>query len=366
MTKTKTHRTLNRATVDDTAASVSAAPDLPAHVDTAAATAAVPLLSLLCVAASVFELAYSRIALRVLYVHLERPQLSMWHRWGDLCRNLAAIAGMVALFDTALQWWRRRHAPGTWLRLQSVMLVALFLPTVALAALLPSARTSPTVVVLSASTGTLLALGLAAHTLWWHSERATRVLLRFALLALLAAFVSWLASLYLRGPAHSGLRALGLALRRVGELSYLALPVAALWLHRHDLRPPHHPARTLLAALATSLTAASMLWARLALPRGELPVLLYGAQRLELFADRMPLLYMLPLAAGMGLCGALLLHSHAAQRQKAYALLLWLAAGYAPRAPVHVLMMVLSLVLFRRSALALDPSPRLALRRSLP
>ena len=64
------------------------------------------------------------------------------------------------------------------------------------------------------------------------------------------------------------------------------------------------------------------------------------------------MLYTVPLALGGGVGAALLLSSDPTDRQLGSGVLLMLAAGYAPKSPAPLLMMVLGLALVGRSAMA--------------
>jgi hypothetical protein len=85
----------------------------------------------------------------------------------------------------------------------------------------------------------------------------------------------------------------------------------------------------------------------------DLPTMVYGAARLDLFPDAYAVLYAIPLGMGWAATVAAAMSEDAARRQMGGALLLLLSAGYAPRTPSALIVSVVGVALLARSALAL-------------
>jgi len=135
----------------------------------------------------------------------------------------------------------------------------------------------------------------------------------------------------------------------LGELAFWVSLVALTTgvLSRPDdprRRPIQLTALLLLGATATSYALLSLRLGR------SLSLILYNALRVRLLVESWPLAYGVPLCVGLAVGLAGLLAAEAQRRQWALALLLLIAAGYAPRAPAHMLTFVLALTLTARSA----------------
>lgn len=321
-----------------------------------------PLLGLLAALAALADLAINRVALRTLGGTLTHEELITLSQWGHLPRNLAAIAGLVALTLALLAVLRTpMHAPVR-RRLSIAGFAGIFLPTTALATLLPAERTSEQIVLFAVGAANVLAvlLGLTAarRPAPWGIRAGTALIAISAFFAFVALLVS-----VVQPIAHT---AFGLAanavLRRIGEVLFLAAPIA-IGASLSTARPRTTRDKLALAVgIVTFLIAASIGWWGLDELGSDFGVVLYGAERVELFLEAAPFLYVVVFAAALGIGAHAVFSSDAAMRQAGAGLLLLVAGGYAARSPGRLLMTVLAVALIARSCIVLGE--RMLLRRA--
>lgn len=317
-----------------------------------------PALALLAALAAVCDLVVNRVVLRGLADALGHGAAVDLARWGMLPRNLAAVAGLVALGFALVDFIRiRGHLP---LRRRIVLaaFAGIFLPTALLATVLPEEKTTTQVVLLATGAANVLAVLTGLTAVRFTSPPALRIGLAGAITAVFFAFAALVLAMLGTQLGWNTGYVIASAMRRVGEIAYLltAVPVGlAVFAGRGEPRGQLQLALGLGAAFALMV---AMFWGRLEL-RAEFAVVLYGAQRVELFIDTFPLAYALPLALATGVGIAGLASASAAKRQAACGLLLVLAAGYSPKSPGPLLVMVLGLALLSRATMssALRPPP---------
>ena len=321
-----------------------------------------PLLGMLAAVAALADLAINRVALRTLGGTLTHDELLVLSQWGHLPRNLAAIAGLVALTLALLAVLRTpMHAPVR-RRLSIAGFAGIFLPTTALATLLPAERTSDQIVLFAVGAANVLAvlLGLTAarRPAPWGIRAGTALISVSAFFAFVALLVSVVEPL-----AHT---AFGLAanavLRRIGEVCFLIAPIA-IGASLSTRRPRTTRDKVALAVgIVTFLVAACVGWWGLDELASDFGIVLYGAARVELFLESAPFLYVVVLAAALGIGARAVVASDPALRQAGTGLLLLVAGGYAARSPGRLLMTVLAIALIARSCIVLGE--RLVLLRA--
>jgi hypothetical protein len=321
-----------------------------------------PLLGHLAVAAALIDATINRVLLRALGPTLDREAGIAIGDAGGLPKNLTAVAGLVALAVALIAFVRiRSHAP-----LRRRVLLAgfsgVFLPTVFLATFLPEERTTQQVVLLGTGAANVLAVLVGLGAIRWPSPPALRLALSVVCSGLFASFGAIVVAIVSPEAGWEPGYDVARILRHLGEIAYLSAPAPLLAFL--FVRPEPDRRRVLMMVVGSVAALAvfgAMLYGRTSL-RGDFGVVLYGAQRLVLFIDSFPLAYALPIAVATGVGAAALASSTASDRQVGAGVLLLLAAGYAPKTPLTLLVMVLGVVLLSRAATALGLCRALARR----
>ncbi len=319
--------------------------------------APIPPLGLLAALAAFAALAIDRVLVPGLEGTVSDATRVALGRWGDLSRNLAAIAGMVALTAALFAFLRYpRYAPLR-RRLSLAALAGILLPTIALSTFMGSSeRTTAVFILLGVAAANLLVLLVGLTALLWPAPLGIRIGTGLAATASLLGFGSLALYLFVRAGRWEigyGMGATLMLMRQGGELAYLLVPFAAggtIVLVQHGLR--HKVALGVGGAMVLAV-AITMFVARGAL-RGGFAVVLYGAQHVGLPLDTAPLVYALPLAVGLGIAVAALLSDQGSLRQAGAGLLLWMSAGNTPTTSGQLLTMALGATLLARSAIALS------------
>jgi hypothetical protein len=335
--------------------------------------AAIPVLGLVAMAAALIDLWLNGVLLRTVGDGMSHATLIEVARWGDLPRNLSAIAGLVALPASLVGYLATRR----WANIQRRLVIAgfagLFLPIVALATLLspevlPHDDRTIKLVKVGIGAANVLAVLVGLIAVRRAAPAGVRLGVLFATASCFLAFAA-LAIAEIRWISHTQWGVISFyVVRRLGEGAYLLMPIAVAM----TLLPRTNDLRGRIAlgagALVAAVVAALVGWGILGL-RGDFDIVLYGAQRLELFSDGaqvlgipLTVLYVLPLAIGFGAGTAGLASTDPGRRQAGVAILLLLAAGFAPRSPAPLLSMVLGVVLLSRASIALG-EPRLVRKR---
>jgi hypothetical protein len=271
-------------------------------------------------------------------------------RWGDFATNLAAISGLTALCFGLYAFVRHSTRVGLRLRLMLAGFAGIFLPTIALSTLFERQRTTTQIVVYAL--GAAYVLGTLVNT---AAARVRRQLFPRCV-ALLAATMSTLTlvaqALQLVSRTHLSvwqLQAFELLLA-LGELCYLGLLLSLSAL----VLPARATRRDRLARLLSFAVVPAVLISLYLAERtlqNEYALLLYHAQRVNLFIDTWPRLYSAPLAVAVAAVLAGGLSGDALRRQGAAGLCLLLSAGFSPHAPGRLLSLALALVLIARTVI---------------
>jgi hypothetical protein len=138
-----------------------------------------------------------------------------------------------------------------------------------------------------------------------------------------------------------------------GEVSYLALLLLAAF----AFLPREREKRALWARAAGFMVfgaAAALLHVAHGSLRGDFALLVYNAQRVDLFLERLPVVYAPPFSAAVAGATAAML-AGGPRFQGGAALLLIFASSHGPQAPGRLLTMTLGFVLLARAQSAFAP-----------
>lgn len=326
-----------------------------------------PVLGSLAAIAAFFDLAWNRIGMRLidpdardLWVPLVDP--------GRFLRNLGALAGLVAASAALASLVRNPPEPerperrGETLapyrrfiaRLSIVAVAGLYLPGVAVSLVLPRERLPNLVVVLALLSGNALVALLGAYVLPYRRVGPAWPALVAGLTALLAMAGLLVAQLRVLVPSVG---AAGAIARHGGELGWLLAPLVLLLDVDLWARARRRPPLAGLALCAAMVVLGLGAWAQVTLGTASAR-LAYGAFRVAALPAEATALYAVPVAASIAV--AVLHLGSPERRQLGWAVLLWLAAGLAPRAPGGILYEVLAALLFARAAQSAHPEGRSA------
>lgn len=323
---------------------------------------AAPLLGLLATAAATYDLFVSHGAVRSLVESLSHAELLGLARSGILARNLAAVAGIVAL-TTALVAFL--HVPRHGRITRGLALAGfggIFVPIVAVATVLPEEmleRRWTYLIIFAIGAGNVLSVLLALAAARRPAPHGIRVATGLVGTTCFLTFAS-IALGAVESIAHSAFGyQLVLALQRGGELAWLVIPFVAVITVRPNVRSLRGGLALGLGVLALGLVLSAGLSARSELG-SDFRVIVYGLVGTEIFVDAVPMLYVVCLAAGVGIAVSALASGDRTFMQVGAAILLLDAAGFAPQAPARLLAMVLAAAMMARSSLVLGERARTA------
>lgn len=327
-----------------------------------------PPLALLAALMALADLALNRVAPLVLNMLSDDRAVGVHLlRYGALPRNVAAVAGLVALGATLVGFLRMAGWAGLFRRLQVAGLAGLLFPAFLLGLLLPKERLPPPVVLVAVGVGHAMVALFGVVVLPYRSAIARRASLGASLTSALVLTLLVTASLesvqrFLSTPDSLAAKAIwGLMAgsRLAGELVWCAVPWIALlpW-----LRSLWAERRVRVAMVIAAIVAVALAGLAQANLHPHYSIVAYSAFRLTFLPERWAGLYGLfaLLATGLGVSG--LFSERAEVRQHAGAVLLWIACGFAPRSLAQVLYFVLGAAMLSRVAQSTDPEGR---RRAL-
>ncbi len=312
---------------------------------------AAPALTGLCLLSATADLVVNRIIIRIWGDAVTHQQLLWADQGGVFLRNLAAVSGFVALGLALFEFIFGKRAVPLSGRIGIAVFSAAFMPLIAMVIVLPSQWTRMELVLIIAGLAHALMILLGLVGARWH---ATRWLTVGLVVTVLAAFLG-IASLLVQlighivgwGPAERW----GGAVRYAGEVCYLAGACLAGFVAFPSFRTTRQRLTSVLSAfIAAAVGTAIVAWR---VEQGsDFATVFYGALRLDLFID-FPVVYavLLGLAAALGV--AALVHPNRPQQQAGAGILLLLAAGYAPRSPVLLVVTTLGIALLARAGLGL-------------
>lgn len=337
-----------------------AAPDRPAGRAAEALEHGLPLVWLAALAA-VVDLAWNRVA--IVGLGGTDDDTALWLlRTGPFWRNLAAVAGLCALVTGLFTYLRMAGFAAPLRRVQVAGLAGLLVPALALAAAVPKESLPSVVVLLTVGVANALVVvfGVTAGGYFkspyragvWGGALVSVLVLVLLVAASMESLQLWLSD----GSDLGGKIAWGLMVgcRVGGELLWLSTPVVvARWL-LPEVRTP--ASRAVAAAVALAVVGVAVLGE--ASRHTDHSVVAYGAFRVQLLSEELVGLYALPVGAVLGVGVATLATGSPLARQVGAYLLLWVAAGFAPRTPIQVLYLTLAIVSIARAVQASDPEGR--------
>jgi hypothetical protein len=272
--------------------------------------------------------------------------------WGVFARNLSVVSALVALSFCLVSLSSRKSGLPFSARAGLASFGGVLVPLVTVMVFLPRGAAQVALVLAVAGLAHALVLLLILTGIHWRSTRATAAALILTLVATFSGIVSMIVSMVGGRAYWEHTDRLSNAFRWSGELAYLAVPLAIGLAVTIPWREARGKAALASSALAAGLVATGMALWKHAVGR-DLPDLLYGAVRLDFLPDDDFILYAVPLGVGWAVTVAATLSKDAIRRQMGAALLLLLSAGYAPRSPITLIVMVLGVALLARAAIAL-------------
>lgn len=279
--------------------------------------------------------------------------------------NALAISGAIALilalgpFLVAPRISAEAEQARSLRRIERFIRVMLLMATIAVLGTVNAAISSisfdPAQVLLGAAAAQLLISNLALGATRFKPRRSLRIAAGLLILTAFGAFLHFLLPLALE-PRDSSIHLLraASALRRAGELAFLALPLVLLIGSLHRLRRRPWIAATVGFASA-SLVALAYLRLRGTHGRDDVETLIYALLQLEALAGISLSLYAMPLGAAVGIALALIVGGDGLGRQRGLGLLLYTIAGFGPLSPALLLSSALGAALILRSIIAEAP-----------
>ena len=313
--------------------------------------ATVPPLGWLAGLAALAELVVARVLVKM--GHGLWPGEALLHvdRVGRFARNLSVLSALVALGFCLVALSSRRSGLPLSGRAGIAGFGWLLIPIVTLMTFLPLESTRVQLVLVLAALAHAQVLLLVLAGLHWRSTMPALAAQVLMLVAAFSGIVSMAISVIGGREYWANTERLSNAFRWSGELAYLAVPVAIGF----AVAIPWRTARGKATIASSVLAAGSVATAMALLQRAtgnDFPMVVYGALRLDLLPDAYALLYAIPLGIGAAVTVAAVLSKDPRRRQMGAALLLLLSAGYAPRTPGTLIIMVLGVALLARAAIS--------------
>lgn len=270
-------------------------------------------------------------------------------RIGAFAVNLAAIAAVVALVLGLWPWLRVGDGVSGRRRLLVASFAGMLLPVWLRAVFFPREDMNGALVSLGAAAACSLSVLLVISAARGNHPRAWH-LLPIGLVT--SAALSSLTLLTLQSIAvvapFSQVHRAGWIIADVGEVAYLGVMLCAVaLLPRYPWSPRNIVAVTTGAVVALVILIAFQ-FAMATLSR-EFAVALYYAQHVTLFLDGSVWIYAVPLSAGIGAATAAMIGSDPRAQQLGIAVLCWVGAGFAARAPWRFSLLALSACLLARA-----------------
>lgn len=307
-----------------------------------------PILATLAAIAALADMVLDRIAIRVLSESLSPQALTEMSLWSGLPRNLTVIAGSMALVTQTFTMMRGRWQIATGLRLGIAASSGVFIAAQVLLTLSPSERLAPPVVLLSTVVGALLASLCLAAAAQPGTSRRSLALLVVVGMATACPLLAWAVSAAGSWLGMPGLTRQWLRILRLGELAYLAAPLAFAALIFRPKADERWQTMAGIAAVVSAGIGGALIYAWRETD-SSFAVLLYGAQHVEMWIENASAAYIAPCALAFGVATAGIVAKHPQTRWLGIAALLLACAGYAPRAPAPMVAAVLAATLLART-----------------
>lgn len=306
-----------------------------------------PVLAGMCGLAALCAMALNQIALPVLGTNARLALITRFSRTGQFAENLAVFAGIIALVATALPVLRRHVRLSRMRRVFGIVALALLLRAVVVATLLERASITKENVVLAVGAANALAVLCGMTSLDAARTLLSRTIAVLATSAPLTSLLATTLSLTMDVEFDPWKRRSHETLCAMSELSYLALLLVTAFASAPRMRSARGLAARAAGFAVFGATLTLFHIARRTLP-ADFSLLLYNAQRVDLFIDSAPWLYALPFAAALAAAASTTL-AGGAHFQAGVGLLLLFASGCAPQAPGPLLTMTLGFVLLARA-----------------
>lgn len=310
-----------------------------------------PLLSIMAAFGALADVACNRILVPMIAGRAPDDLVRRLIGIGAWPRNLAALAGLIALTIALVSYLRMRGYASMVRRLFVASFAGIFMPTVVLAIVMQRERTQGEVVIFATAAANVLATLLASTSARARAPVAWRAAAGLVGIATFCA-LAWLTASRVRGIALTSigpkLAALSASAAELGYIAVLVL-LAVLVIPRG---PAVRDRIALGVGVATFVAVAAAFVVSARWLRADFGTVLYAAQRVDLLIETAPLAYAAPIAIALGGGVAGLCGSDAIRRQAAIGLLLFTAAGCAPRSPGSLLTMLLGAALIARAVLA--------------
>lgn len=351
MEPTPTDATIDPPTADPAAAPVVATQPVPTQLAVTPSThplAVAPPLSLVAALSGLL----ATLLVRVL-IPSRDPDSSivLWEivaRVGQFAVNLSALASMVALVLGLSPWLRGGAQVSGRQRLLIAAFGGMLLPVWLRAVFFSRESMNGALASIGAATACTLSTMLVVGAI--RGARARPLQLLPVVLVTLAALCS-LALLTLQSIAilapFSQVHRLNWLVSDMGEAAYLGVMLCAV-----TLLParPWNLRQTFALGVggATTLAVAVAFWVAHVTFGRDFAVALYYAQRVTWFLDGALWVYAIALAIGIGGAMVGLFGSDPLRRQLGVAVLAWISAGFAPRAPWRFMLLALAACLIAR------------------
>jgi hypothetical protein len=310
-----------------------------------------PPLTLVAAVAAVAATAIKRLAIPALSGVASDELIFTLVAHGRFFANLSGIAGLFAVSVALFAFVRDAAHAGLARRLLVATFAGVFLPTATLAVFFPKEQTSGEMVLFGVGAANVLAVALtmnAARNARLLSARAAGILCAGAAVL---AFPAQVIPVMVRQQLEAWeLEALD-TVRNLGELSYL-LALLTLTVRVFPVERGRRDTLARLICFAAMLLAIWTLFQALAVSPGFFSELLRLAQGIDLFSEKLPVVYTLPLALGFASALGSLVGSDGNRRQAGAGLLIWMAAGYAPCSPERLITFTLAMTLIARAVTA--------------
>ncbi len=340
----------------------SGAPSSPASVPVPAAQslAVLPPLGAMAALTSFGELLLRRGALRTLDVSYDT--LLTLGRVGDFLVNLAAISGLIALGGVVRDFVVTPAHLRVWQRLTLAAMSGLMMPVILVALVIPATGAFRYVGPLGVAFGVLLAFQMTTMGIRLFGATYARTSAVLAMTAVLSGIFSLLrVTLIELGSPIPALSAGANGMIMFGEVCFFGVPLLLGLALAKRVEPGRVALRFAGAALVFGLSAGLLGWGAFTY-RTTFETIVVGALDTTLFADA-PEVYALLLPMCVGAMTLGLLHPRTAARQLGFAMMLWISAGFTPRTPSRVLMMVLAAALLARGTAGMGRSADSRARR---
>lgn len=273
-------------------------------------------------------------------------------RIGDFAVNLTTLASMVALVGGLLPWLRGGSPITTRRRLLIASFGGMLLPVWVRAVFFQREAMNGALAGIGSATACSLSALLVISAIVGARARPLQLLpvALITLSTLCSLTLLTLQSIAIVAPFSQVHRVTWLV-SDMGESAYLGVMLCALTLLPLAPWTLRKIAGVIVGGLALLAVGLGFWIANDALGR-DFAVALYYAQHVTWFLDGAPWIYAVPLTLGIGGSIAAVIGGDALQRQLGVAVLGWIGAGFAPRAPWRFMLLAMSACLVARAITA--------------